>query len=118
MKGKRMGSSGIRGDRGKVESDKAKARLELANKLKLLKRDIAIATASPEGLNLMKWVFGLSGYSKTTIIGNPQTLDINLAGTLYNATRRAIWLEIRKMIPTRTLKKIEFEKLNLDVEDL
>ncbi len=102
----------------KIEAKKVEQQ-ELFNKqLKLLKRDIEIATASPEGLNLMKWIFDLSGYSKITIVGNPQTGDIHSRATLYNDARRSLWLEIRKLVPKRTLKKIEFEKLNLNVEEL
>ncbi len=87
-------------------------------KLRLLKRDIEIATASSEGLNLMKWIYDLSGYSKILIAGNPQ-IGLNvLEGTLYNNARRSIWLEIRQLIPRRILKKIEYEKLNLNVEEL
>ncbi len=92
---------------------------ELADKqIKLMKRDLAIATASPEGLNLLKWIFDLTGYSKILIVGNPQTGDIHDRGTLYNNARRSIWLEIRQLLPKRVLKKIEFEKLNLNVEEL
>ncbi len=89
-----------------------------AKQLKLLKRDFAIAVASPEGLNMMKYIFDLSGYSKVLIVGNPTTGDIHDRGTLYNNARRTLWLEIRQLIPTRILKKIEYEKLNLNVEEL
>lgn len=89
-----------------------------AKKTKLLKRDAGIATASPEGLNFMKYIFGLTGYSKILIVGNPATGDIHDRGTLYNNARRSLWLEIRQLIPRRTLKKIEYEELNLNVEEL
>ncbi len=86
--------------------------------MKLLKRDFEIAVATPEGLNVFKYIFDLSGYSKVLIVGNPTTGDIHDRGTLYNNVRRSIWLEIRQLIPTRILKKIEYEKLNLNVEEL
>ncbi len=89
-----------------------------AKQLKLLKRDFEIGTASPECLNIMKYIFGLSGYSKVLIVGNPTTGDVHDRGTLYNNARRALWLEIRQLIPKKTLKKIEYEKLNLNVEEL
>ncbi len=101
----------------KIKSKRAQQKDLSIQRLKLLKRDLEIATASPEGLNLMKWIFSLSGYSKILIVGNPQTGDIHDRGTLYNNARRSIWLEIRQMLPKRTLKKIEFEKLNLNVEE-
>ncbi len=92
---------------------------DLATKqMKLLKRDFNIAAASPEGLNMMKYIFNLSGYSKVLIVGNPTTGDVHDRGTLYNNARRSIWLEIREMLSIRILKKIEYEKLNLNVEEL
>ncbi len=98
---------------------KKETQLELAAKrLKLLKRDFEIATATSEGLNVMKYLFNLTGYSKILIAGNPTTGDVHDRGTLYNNARRSIWLEIKEMIPIRTLKKIEYEKLNLNVEEL
>ncbi len=102
----------------RINLKNAKQKEELAKKLKLLKRDICVAIASPEGLNLMRWIFDLTGYSKILIVGNPQTMEINASGTLYNDARRALWLEIRRMIPAKQLKKIEYEKLNLNVEEL
>ncbi len=102
----------------KIKS-KREEQKDLANKrLILLKRDLEIATASPEGLNLMRWIFDLSGYSKILIAGNTQTGEILDRGTLYNNARRSIWLEIRQLLPKRILRKIEYEKLNLNVEEL
>ncbi len=99
--------------------EKRTQQIELSNKkLKLLRRDIEIVTASPEGLNLMKCIFNLSGYSKILIAGNPEIGLSVLEGTLYNNARRSIWLEIKELIPKRTLKKIEYEKINLNVEEL
>ncbi len=98
---------------------KRAAQKDLAGKqLKLLRRDFEIVAASPEGLNVMKYIFNLSGYAKVCIVGDPSTGDIHDRGTLYNETRRSIWLEIRQLLPTRHLKKIEYEKLNLNVEEL
>ncbi len=107
--------------------EKLEARLQAKRKeqkesavkqMRLIKRNVEIAAASPEGLNLLKWIFDLSGYSKVLIAGNPQ-IGLNvLEGTLYNNARRSLWLEIRQLIPARTLKKIEHEKLNLNLEEL
>ncbi len=108
----------LKGLEARVKAKTAKQKEKAEKELKLLKRDIAIASASPEGLNMMKWIFDLSGYDKTLVVGNPQTLDLHTVGTVYNEARRGLWLQIRKMLPRRTLKKIEFDKLNLDVEEL
>ncbi len=102
----------------KINSKREKQNNLAAQRLKLLRRDLEIATASPEGLNLMRWIFSLSGYSKILITGNTQTGEILDRGTLCNNARRSIWLEIRQLLPKRILKKIEYEKLNLNVEEL
>ncbi len=107
---------------GEIENrikTKREEQKELADKrLALLKRDLAIAVATPEGLNLMRWIFDLSGYSKILITGNTQTGEILDRGTLYNNARRSMWLEIRQLLPRRVLQKIEYEKINLNVEEL
>ncbi len=102
----------------KIDNKKAKQKEKAEKTNKLLMRDIEVASASPEGLNLMKYIFDLTGYSKVLIVGNPATGDVHDRGTLYNNARRSIWLEIRQLIPKRILKKIEYEKINLNVEDL
>ncbi len=107
---------------GRLETklkEKKAIQIDLAVKQgKLLKRDFEIAVATPEGLNVMKYLFDITGYAKALIAGNPQ-IGLNvLEGTLYNNARREIWREFRQWIPKRTLKKIEYEKLNLNVEDL
>ncbi len=102
----------------KLKTKKAEQKDLVIKQQKLLKRDFEVVAASPEGLNVMKYIFNLSGYSKVLIVGNPTTGDVHDRGTLYNNARRAIWLELRSFIPTRILKKIEYEKLNLNVEEL
>ncbi len=102
----------------KVKSKRLEQKDLAAKRLKLLKRDLEVAAASPEGLNLMRWIFNMTGYSKILITGNTQTGDIQDRGTLYNNARRSIWLEIRQLLPKRILKKIEYENLNLNVEEL
>ncbi len=88
----------------RIKSKRAEQKDLAIKQRKLLKRDIEIAAASPEGLNFMKWVFNLSGYSKILITGSTQTGEILDRGTLYNNARRSIWLEIRQLLPKRILK--------------
>ncbi len=102
----------------KIKSKREEQRDLAIQRVRLLKRDLEIATASPEGLNLMRFIFNLSGYSKILITGNTQTGEILDRGTLYNNARRSIWLEIRQLLPKRILQKIEYEKINLNVEEL
>ncbi len=102
----------------RIKTKRAEQKDLAVKRLALLKRDLAIAVATPEGLNLMRWIFDLSGYSKILITGNTQTGEILDRGTLYNNARRSMWLEIRQLLPRRVLQKIEYEKINLNVEEL
>ncbi len=87
-------------------------------KKRLLKRDFAIATSTPEGQNFARYILELCGFFQSDVIMNPETREINEKSTLYNCMRSNLWLEIRQLIPAKTLKKIEFEKTKFNVEDL
>lgn len=87
-------------------------------KIKLLKRDIAIATGTPEGIIFARHIMNLCGFFKSDVIINPETKEISEKATLYNCFRSNIWLEIRSLISNSTLKKIEYEKTEFNIEDL
>lgn len=91
---------------------------ENVKKVKLLKRDFAIATSTPEGIIFSRYIMELCGFFKSDIIMNSNTREINEKSTLYNCMRSNLWLEIRSLIPVKTLKKIEYEKTKFNVEDL
>ena len=102
----------------KVDKEKEKQNEIKSKKIKLLKRDIAIATSTPEGKIFARLIMELCGFFKSDVTMNPKTMEINERSTLYNCMRSNIWLEIRAMIPVKNLKKIEYEKTKFNVEDL
>lgn len=61
-----------------------------------------------EGILFIRHLMKICGYQKTSIVGNPQTGDLQERGTFYNEARRNVYLEIRRYIPSKFLKKIEF----------
>lgn len=87
-------------------------------KIKLFKRDIAIATGTPEGIIFARHIMNLCGFFKSDVIINPETKEISKNATLYNCFRSNIWLEIRQVIPKKTRIKIENEKTEFNIEDL
>lgn len=76
-----------------------------------LRSDLAIAFATPEGLNALKFLKALSGFEQNPVGGNPSLgMDVT-QGTLYNCGRLSMYLELRKLLPPRILKQIEYDQL-------
>lgn len=92
-------------------ADKDKQKDYFDKKTKLLKLDMAATFNTPEGRRVLKHLFKTSGFGESNIGGNPTLgMDI-LQGTIYNAARQSMYLELRKLIPHETLKVIEFDNL-------
>ncbi len=95
-----------------------KQKIILANAAKGLKKCIAIATSSPEGIIFARHIFGMCGYDKHSVTMNPETQELNTQATIYNEARRNLWLELRNLIPVKARKKIEYERTKfLEVEN-
>ncbi len=95
-----------------------KQKIKLANETKGLKKCIAIAASSPEGIIAFRHVFGMCGYDKHSVTMNPETQELNTQATIYNEARRNLWLEFRGLIPVKARKKIEYERTKfLEVEN-
>lgn len=89
-----------------ADKDKIKkSQDDLREKLRL---DMAQAFGSAEGLRALTFIMDLCGHNKTVIGGNP-TIGMDLAmGTIHNAARHNVYLELRAFIPKHILKKVEF----------
>lgn len=93
-------------------TDKDKQRREFEQRAKSLRMDFALTFSTPEGRRVLKWIIQESGYQKSNVGGNPQLgMDV-LQGTLYNAARQSLYLEMRQLIPAETLKLIEYENIS------
>jgi len=77
---------------------------------KELREDFAAVGATVEGRNVLRYIMDECGYQRVSIVGNTANGDIHDRGTLYNEARRNLYLDIRKLIPVRQLKQIEFNK--------
>ncbi len=94
-----------------VASEKQEKALKVeANKMAQLKKCTEIASSTPEGIIAFRQLMCMCGYNKSAVCGNPQSGDINLNSTLYNAARENLWNEFRQLIPVKARKKIEYEK--------
>ncbi len=87
-----------------------KVKKESAKILKTLKRAFTNVVSEPDGLIVIRHIMEQSNWDRNLIVGNPHSGDVNDRGTLFNTARRELYRSIRKFIPVRALKKIEFEK--------
>lgn len=88
--------------------DKEKQAKEIVSREKQRKEDLAIAFSTPQGREALRFIQDLCGWGKTCVGGNAAMgMDIK-DGTLYNAARQSIYLELRARLPARLLKIVEF----------
>ncbi len=92
--------------------DREKQTKEFERRAKQLRFDFAITFSTAEGRRVLKWIIEQSGYGKSNIGGNPGLgMDV-LQGTLYNASRESLYLEMRQLIPAEILKQCEYENIS------
>lgn len=92
--------------------DKDIQRKAAESRSKQLRMDMAFTFGSAEGKRVLKWLLLECGFHKSCVGGNP-SLGMDVAmGTLYNAARESIYLEIRQLVPSETLKEIEYESID------
>lgn len=85
---------------------------------KMLDLACAEVFASPSGQRVLKLISEICGHGVSKVGGNPQLgMDV-LQGTLYNAARENVYLELRKFIPTRILREVDGKSLADDDEFL
>ncbi len=104
--------------RNKIAEKELKDKDVHDKKVKLLKRDFAIATGTAEGIIFARYIMELCGFFQSDIIMNPKSREINGEATLYNCMRSNLWLEVRSLLPKKTRIKIENEITSFNVEDL
>lgn len=96
--------------------DKDEQRKVLEKKHKNLRMDMAITFSTEEGKRVLRWILDECGYHKSCVGGNPALgMDVK-DGTLYNAARETIYIELRQLIPHSILKEVEYENINEIIE--
>ncbi len=73
------------------------------------KRDMDFVAGSTEGVNLYKFIMNFCHYQKEIITMDAQTGEVNDKTTAYLGGRRSVYLELRKYLSAKNLKKIEFK---------
>lgn len=94
--------------------DKDEQRRLSEKKLNSLRMDFAVVFNTPAGKNVLRWLCFQSGFHKSQVGGNIQLgMDV-MQGTLYNAAREALYIEMRSLIPSSILQEIEY----LNIEEI
>jgi len=81
-----------------------KGKAEIPNRIQKAITEIA---QTEDGQELFRYLLRQCNFHTSTIVGNPQSHEINVYGTLFNEARRRLYLDIRRYIPHAIRRKIE-----------
>ncbi len=96
----------------RLDPEREKAFKAQQAKTKRLKDDLAQTFSTAAGQRSLMAIMELCGYQRSVTGGNASLgMDI-MQGTLYNAARLNIYLELRALLPKELLKKVEFGEVN------
>jgi len=90
-------------------TENAKIQKKNEEAFKRLSSDFDAVAATEEGLTVIKYLMNFCCYQKPTTSINQTTGEINREASLHLEARRSVYLEMRKFISARHLKKIEFK---------
>ena len=80
----------------------------LEKKRKTLSKDMAMTFNTVEGRRVLRFILTICGYKKGVIGGNAALgMDV-MQGTLYNASRQQVAVEILEHIPAHIVKNVEY----------
>lgn len=72
-----------------------------------VQRAITQIAQTEDGRELFRYLMRMCNFHTSTIVGNPQSHEINIYGTLFNEARRRLYLDLRRYIPHAIRRKIE-----------
>ena len=72
-----------------------------------VKRAVIEIAETEAGQIFFNWMMKSCFFARSTIEADPQAREINPMGTIFNESRRRLYLDVRRGIPTGLLKKIE-----------
>lgn len=62
------------------------------------------------GQIFFNWMMNSCFFTRSTIESDPKAHEINPLGTIFNESRRRLYLDVRRAIPAALLKKIEHHR--------
>jgi len=72
-----------------------------------VRRAVAEIAETEAGQIFFNWMMNSCFFTRSTIEADPQAREINPIGTIFNESRRRLYLDVRRGIPAGLLKKIE-----------
>lgn len=72
-----------------------------------IRRAVAEIAETEAGQIFFNWLMNSCYFTRSTIEADPQAREINPMGTIFNESRRRLYLDVRRGIPPSLLKKIE-----------
>lgn len=72
-----------------------------------LQRAYELVANTPEGLEVLRDIFEWSLYDRDTLAVNHNTGEINALSTIYNKSKRDLWLRVRRNLSARVRALIE-----------
>ncbi len=70
-----------------------------------IKAAVSAVAATPDGLALLRYLFQMSGYDKSSIVIRRDGFDRD--GMIWNEARRAMWIELKALMSKDMQAKIE-----------
>lgn len=95
-------------DRQQTESKERKAlRAAEEQKARELVEAFARIAANDDGVLVLRYLMGRTGYFGPAVTQDPVSQEINPLASIYNNGRRSIWLDMRNMLPFKYRVMIE-----------
>jgi hypothetical protein len=67
-------------------------------------------SSTPEGQTVLRFFMETLGWKEPMLAINPKTQEIIELSTIYNVSKRDVWMTVRELIPVKQLNAIEMEK--------
>ena len=66
-----------------------------------------MVASTREGVEVLRHIMQLSGYKSPIVTFSRESLEVNPFASIYNASKRDVWLEVSRRLPAQLLREIE-----------
>jgi len=99
-----------------AEKSKDKKEIQISKAEARLRQAVERLAKTPDGQVVFRHLMEICDFSRSSIVMNQQTTEINPMSTVYMEARKTIYYHFRNLIPVESLKQIEFTKID-DMEE-
>ena len=72
------------------------------------KRSINAVAETPDGRAVLRYIMRECGHNMSSVVQDPQSLEINTISTVWNEAKRDVYTRLRSFIDKKNLIEIEF----------